>query len=93
MSLLKDTGACAFDGVTLLLKLIADKQMKHAKTSLLVKSSSCLYRTYEEILSRLGYTWVNTKLLECYFCVTEAFSLKLSKSKLRRFTRNRWRLR
>jgi hypothetical protein len=39
MSLLKDTGACAFDGVTLLLKLIADKQMKHAKTSLLVNSS------------------------------------------------------
>jgi hypothetical protein len=25
------------------LKLIADKQMTHAKTSLLVKSSSCLY--------------------------------------------------
>ena len=43
MSLLKDTGACAFDGVTPLLKLIADKQMKHAKTSLLVKSSSYCY--------------------------------------------------
>ena len=42
MSLLKDTGACAFDGVKFLLKLIADKQMKHAKTSLLVKSSSLL---------------------------------------------------
>ena len=40
MSLVKDTGACALDGVTLLVKLTADRQMKHANTSLLVKSSS-----------------------------------------------------
>ena len=74
MSLLKDTGACAFDGVTLLLKQTADRQMTHAKTSLLVKSSSYVLKV-AGILVRLGYSWVKTKLLRCYFCVTRNVNL------------------
>ena len=71
MSLLKDTVVCAFDGVTPLLKLIADKQMKHANTSLLVKSSSLRVLNVAGMLSRRDYSGVKTKLLICYFCVTK----------------------